>query len=625
MNLIITYLEIIILLPVIAGVILFFLPEKYRKIKSLAALAVSLMVLYYTVKLYFSGGAPGQINLIETGFLNWLGTSYLSGSSGNFFMLNLDNLARFILLLVAFFSVLILLYSYVYMDRKNALRNYYSLILLTLWASVCTVLSDSLFMFIFFWGFLGLTLYKLIKGHDEESSAAAKKTFIMIGASDGIMILGIGILWKITGHFNISELTVRTSDAIRFCAFLALLIGSFTKAGAFPFHTWVPDFAKNAPAPSSAYLPASLDKLLGIYFLTRICNDIFILSGWIRLVILILGGLTIIIAVMMALIQHNYKKLLGYHAVSQVGYMVTGIGLGSVLGLVGGLFHMVNHALYKSGLFLASGCIESKTGTDKLEKLGGLSRQMPITFICSLIFALSISGVPPLNGFASKWIIYQGIIDFGKGTGMANHLWIVWLSMAVIGSALTLASFIKFISGIFLGRSRTGLKKVKEVSWMMWTPMLILALICTGFGIFASKWIIPALFEPVTGSVTFIGVWDSSFISLLIAVSIILGISFYLIFSMGRFRTDESFIGGETNRRDVGFEPTSFYETIRNFGILKPLYGWAERKYFDIYDVSKIITLKISHLFSAAHNGILSNLAFWVLAGLIFMFIFLLI
>ncbi|MBN1158993.1 MAG: hypothetical protein JXA61_06395 [Bacteroidales bacterium] len=624
MNSIHATLEILLLLPLIAGVILFFLPEKHLKVKGLTALAVSLVTLYYASRLYFSGVADEQINLVETGFLNRFGTSYIPVSVGSYCMLNLDNLARFIGVLIAFFSVLILLYSIVYVDRNKSLRNYYSFVLLTLWASVCTAFSDSLFMFIFFWGFLGLTLYKLIRGHDEESSAAAKKTFIMIGASDGIMILGIGILWKITGHFNISELTVRTSDAIRFCAFLALLIGSFTKAGAFPFHTWVPDYAKKAPASSSAYLPASLDKLLGIYFLTRICNDIFLLSGWIRLVILILGALTIIIAVMMALIQHDYKKLLGYHAVSQVGYMVTGIGLGSVLGLVGGLFHMVNHAMYKSGLFLAAGSVERNTGMNKLEKLGGLSRQMPVTFICSLIFALSISGVPPLNGFASKWIIYQGIIDFGKGTGIANQLWIVWLSMAVIGSALTLASFIKFISGIFLGRSKTSLKQVGEVHWMMWTPMLILALICTGLGVFASRWVIPAFFEPLAGNVSFIGVWDSSFISLLIAVSIILGISVYFVFSMGRFRRDEIFIGGETNRRDLGFEPTSFYETIRNFGLLRPFYGWAEKKYFDIYDVSKNITLKISHIFSAAHNGILSNLAFWVLAGLIFMFIFLL-
>jgi formate hydrogenlyase subunit 3/multisubunit Na+/H+ antiporter MnhD subunit len=304
--------------------------------------------------------------------------------------------------------------------------------------------------------------------------------------------------------------------------------------------------------------------------------------------------------------------------------MVTGIGLGSVLGIVGGLFHMINHALYKSGLFLVVGSIKKQSGKDRLEHLGGLSRQMPLTFFPALIFALSISGIPPMNGFASKWMIYQGIIDFGQGTGIANQLWIVWLALAVIGSALTLASFIKFISGVFLGRQRPELRKVGEVKWLMWMPQMILALICIVFGVFASGWIIPGLFSPITGEVIFTGLWNSSSISLLILISIVLGAIIYLVFSLSKFRTDDSFLGGETIREEAGFSPTGFYESIRNFGLFRPIYKAAEKKWFDIYDLSKDFVLKISHIFSAAHNGILSNLAFWVLAGLIFMFIFLL-
>lgn len=622
MSPIVTYLEILFLLPLVVGMLLFLVPGKFGKLKGIIALATAATVLFYTLRVYASTGGGGDIHLAGLGFLK--GSQALHDVIANYTQLYLDGLSRLVLVLIGLFSVLILLYSLASISSRNAFRNYESFILLTLWASLFTVMSDSLFMFIFFWGFLGLTLYKLIEGKDEEGAAAAKKTLILIGASDGIMILGIGILWKITGHFNISELTVRTSDPIRFCAFLALMIGSFTKAGAFPFHTWVPDFTKKAPAASSAFLPASLDKLIGIYFLVRICYDIFRISGWIRMILLILGLLTIIVGVMMALIQHNYKKLLGYHAVSQVGYMVTGIALGSVLGLVGGLFHMVNHTLYKSGLFLAAGSVEQKTGTDDLEDLGGLSRQMPITFICSLIFALSISGIPPLNGFASKWIIYQGIIDFGKGTGLVNQLWIVWLSLAVIGSALTLASFIKFISGVFLGRWKSPSGNTGEVNWLMWTPMIVLSALCIGFGVFASKYVIPSLFGPIVGTVTFAGLWDSSVISLLILISVVLGILLYFAFSRNRFRTDDIFIGGETNRNEVGFEPVNFYETIRNFGIFRHTYAWAESKYFDLYDVTKGIVLRISRLFSAAHDGILSNLAFWVLAGLIFMFIFLL-
>ena len=347
------------------------------------------------------------------------------------------------------------MYSITYM-KEGRVKNYYPYFLITLGCSYGAVLSDNLLLFLFFWGILGITLYKLIQGNNEESSATAKKTLILIGASDSIMIIGIAILWKITGSLSMSEIHVPTTNILSVTAFLALLIGSFTKAGAFPFHTWVPDYAKEAPASSSAYMPASLDKLLGIYFLARIITGMFIPGEWMTLLLLTIGVVTIITAVMMALVQHNYKKLLGYHAVSQVGYMILGFGLGSIIGIAAGLFHMINNALYKSGLFLSAGSIEYRTGKEDIEDLGGLSKAMPLTFFASLIFAMSISGVPPLNGFASKWMIYQGIIDFGNGAGLANKLWVLWLGLAVLGSALTLASFIKFIGGVFLSRRRTG-------------------------------------------------------------------------------------------------------------------------------------------------------------------------
>jgi len=285
---------------------------------------------------------------------------------------------------------------------------------------------------------------------------------------------------------------------------------------------------------------------------------------------------------------------------------------------------MLNNAVYKSGLFLVAGNVHKKTGKDNLEELGGLSRFMPVTFICCLVFALSISGVPPFNGFSSKWMIYQGIIEFGSGEGIASQLWILWLSMAVIGSALTLASFIKLLSGIFLGRVKVRNENVRDVRLFMQVPVIALALACVVLGVFASNWIVPRFLEPVTGEITFTGLWNSGMVSTLIAISIVLGIVFYFVITGFRFRTEEIFIGGESSRSEMGYESVSFYETIKNFGIFKPFYGWAGKKYFDVYDLSKGVVLKISHYLSAAHNGILSNLAFWVLAGLIFMFIFLL-
>ncbi len=609
----------IIIIPIIVGLALFIIPKKLNIAKGILAIIVSLITLFYSSIIFVAE----QFALTPYTFLNQAESIFLRSINFDlikYSALNIDSLNQLIILFISIFGFLILLYSIIYISKEKKISNYYEYFLITLGCSYGAAASDNLLLFLTFWGVLGLTLYKLIKGHDEESSAAAKKTLIIVGASDGIMILGIGILWKITGTLNMSDIMLATSSPLTITAFFALLIGSFTKAGAFPFHSWIPEYAKSAPASSSALLPASLDKLLGIYFLARICNYLFVLNDWLRVVLLALGVITIITAVMMALIQHDYKKLLGFHAVSQVGYMVVGFGLGTMIGIAAGLFHMINHALYKSGLLLSAGSVEHRTGKNNIEEVGGLSKAMPITFIAALIFALSISGIPPLNGFASKWMIYQGIIDFGTGTGVANSLWIVWLGLAILGSALTLASFIKFIGGIFLGRKKEAFKNIKEVSPLMWIPLVILALFCVAFGIFATGYVIPKLFYPITGEFSFVGIWQSETVSLLILLSIVLGIIIYFIGNIKKFRTEDSFVGGGEKMRESGdYNAVEFYKTIGEFKLFKYLYQKAEEKWFDIYDLSKRIVLWFSHLFSTTHNGVLSNYAIWVFAGIIIM------
>ncbi len=596
-------LELAVLITVIAGIILLLIPEKAYIIKGILALAVAVIAGMLTLGIYTTDPqkfVPEVWNI------------------GRYLSLRIDNLSRMVLMFISLFSVLILLYSIVYIKGKK-IRNYYSWILITIGCSFGAVMADNLLLFLVFWGILGITLYKLIQGSDEESSATAKKTLIMIGASDSIMIIGIAIVWKITGTLNMSEISLSTGNALTVTAFLALLAGSFTKAGAFPFHTWVPDYAKDAPASSSAFLPASLDKLLGIYFLARIFNEMFIPGEWITLFLLLIAVITIITAVMMALVQHNYKQLLGYHAVSQVGYMILGLSLGSVIGIAAGLFHMVNNAIYKSGLFLSAGSIEHRTGKCEIDDLGGLSKAMPVTFIAALVFAMSISGIPPLNGFASKWMIYQAIIDFGGEAGIANKLWILWLGLAVLGSALTLASFIKFIGGIFLSRRRPELSDVKEVPWSMWIPVALLALFCVFTGVFATNQVVPKLFMPVSGEFEFSGYWNSGLVSVLVLVSIATGIIIYLASNIKRFRTSDSFIGGEKLHDLAGYPTPEFYKTFTEFKFLSAVYRKAREKWFDLYNISKEIVLWSSHRLSLAHTGVLSGYVIWIFAGLIIM------
>ena len=613
----------IIWIPLAAALLLAIVPESLRKLTGILTSLVTALAFAFAIVLYAGKGLSGHLTLaLTTGLASRF--PVIDWSLSHMGALNFDEIARLLLMLITFFSFIITVYSITYTSHNHKIRRYYPYILFTMVFSSLAVISDNLIFFIFCWGILGITLYKLIKGSDEEGAATAKKTMILIGASDTIMLMGIAIVLKISGSFAIGGAGVETTSTIGAVAFFCLLIGSFTKAGAVPFHTWVPDFAKKAPASSTAFLPASLDKLLGIYFMYRICTDLFILTEWITLILVTIGVLTIIIGVMMALVQHNMKQLLGYHAVSQVGYMVLGLGLGTPLGIAGGLFHMINNAIYKSGLFLVAGNVENRFGTDQIEHLGGSARYMPVTFLAAVIFALSISGVPPLNGFASKWLIYQGIIDFGAGSGIANKLWVVWLGLAVLGSALTLASFIKFLAGVFLGRTikpaNAGIAKA-----MLLPPVVILALICVITGIFATPFVLPKIIQPLAPGFETTGIWQSGMVAILVLISIIVGVLVYLAGSLKNFRSEDSFIGGERDQAITRVSVLDFYKTISKAPFFGSLYRAAANKWFDIYDVGKNIVLYLSKMAGTAHTGILPFYIAWLVSGLVLLLIIMLI
>lgn len=612
----------IIWIPLAAGLLLLLMPESLRKITSYASVAVTALSFAYAIVLFTGKGLTGNLTLC---LIPQLAEKYqvVDWFLRHFGALNVDELSRLLLLLITLFSFLITLYSVSYTIPSHRIKGYYSWILITLTFSALAVLSDHLLFFIFCWGILGITLYKLIKGADEDGAATAKKTMIVIGASDTIMMLGIALVFRLTGSFAISGAAIPTDSTIGAVAFFCLLIGSFTKAGAVPFHTWVPDFARKAPASSTALLPASLDKLLGIYFMFRLVTGLFTISEWITLFLVSIGVLTIIIGVMMALVQHNMKQLLGYHAVSQVGYMVLGLGLGSPLGIAGGLFHMVNHTMYKSGLFLVAGNVEHRFGTDQIEHLGGSARYMPVTFLAAVIFALSISGVPPLNGFASKWIIYQAIIDFGSGTGIANNLWVVWLGLAVLGSALTLASFIKFLSGVFLGRTQKPANAGIATATML-IPVSVLALICVVTGIFATSWVLPKIIQPLGSGFEYQGIWQSSQVALMVLVSMVVGVLIYLAGNIKKFRTEDSFIGGERDQDVTRVSVLDFYKTISQAPFFRSMYSAASKKWFDIYDIGKGIVLYFSKIAGSAHTGILPFYIAWLISGLVILLVIML-
>ena len=583
-----------IILPILLGTICVLVPKNIKVVREFLAIVGS---------------------AITFGLVIWLfSLKPLDWEYANSLVFRLDSLSSFILLASGLFGFLITLYSVRFMQGKKQLSLYYGSLLWTIGAACGAILANHLILLLVFWGFLAITLYLLVLTGGEAAAPAAKKTLIIVGGTDALLLLGIIFIYSIASTFDMSMLSIRFDSTLSYFAFILLALGAFAKAGAMPLHTWIPDVSETAPIPVTAYLPAAVDKLLGIYLLGRMCLHLFVMSGSMNLFLMIIGAVTIIAAVMMALIQHDLRRLLAYHAVSQVGYMVLGIGTGNPIGIAGGLFHMLNHSIYKACLFLSGGAVQHRTGTTDLDKLGGVGKAMPFTFISFLIAAFAISGIPPLNGFVSKWMIYQGLIELGKS---GDKLWVLWLIAAMFGSGLTLASFMKLTHTTFLGipSKHVNASKLKEVGFGMIVPMGVLALLCIVFGVFAYAIPLKYFLIPSVPGVTYIGIWSPGLATILILLGLVVGFIIYLAGNLKGIREADSFIGGEKIPVEERVTGTGFYNTIREMGGIRVFYNRAEEKWFDIYDIGKNISFGLTSLFRRIQTGILTDYVMWVFMG----------
>ena len=604
------------IIPAVAGIIPLFIPRKGKIVAGIVSLIAASYVLLRAIALFGAGDITYAVPLFKLG-----------GSLPFDFTLRLYSFSAFVLLFMAIFAVLSILYSLGYLWGKDKSSAYYSFVLWSLGAAAGVVLADNLLILLMFWELLTVFLFFLTNmgGKGHEKSAA--KAFTILGFSDAAMLLGVILVWVQAGTLTISELSISADTPLGVVSFLLLLIGAITKAGAIPFHSWIPEMAISTPASVMAYLPASLDKLLGIYLLARISLDIFAIPAGspLSMVMMSIGAVTIIFAVLMALAQHNLKKLLSFHAVSQVGYMVLGVGSGIPIAIVGGLFHMLNHAIYKSSLFFEAGSVEKRAGTTELEDLGGLARLMPVTFISMAVASLSISGVPPFNGFASKWLIYQGMLE-------GRH--IVFLIVAIFGSALTLASFIKVLHSVFLGRRPERLDKVKEVDFSMQIPMIFLAALCILFGVFAQypleKFIVPVVtasgaqpLDLARGNIVTVptdGFWNPGAATALIVVGVTFGLLMYVFSSMRPYRIEENpWIGGNImDNEEIRVPGTQFYKTVTDdLGpSIKALFSDGDKGFLDVYNIFGRIGDGFVQVLRMLHNGNLSTYLAWIVIGL---------
>jgi len=613
-------LPVLVFLPLAVGFVMLFLPNRIKGFSRALALIISAIAFAFAVRIFRHGGADCSWSILAIDNLKLD------------LLLGVNPLRRFILMFAMGFGLLITLYSLKTRstrDESQATNIFYGAVLLTIGGSAGILLSNHLLFLLIFWEIVTASLYLLITTGGRNSNFAATKSFAMIGASDAAFLLGIAMIWMVSGTFVMSNISLETTSALSIIAFLLLMTAAITKAGALPLHTWLPTSGEFAPASVMALLPAALDKLLGIYLLVIIVlpgGGLFVLkSAALSIILAIIGAATIIIAVMIAMVQHNLKKLLSYHAISQVGYMVLGIATGTWVGIAGGVFHMLNNAIDKCCRVLCGGAVEQATGTTDLEKLGGLGKKMSFTFSMCLIAALSISGVPPFNGFVSKWMIYQGIIGMPKAGVHGSQLWPLWLVAAMFGSALTLASFVKLIHSVFLSRRPSELKDVKEVSALQKLPMGVLALLCVLFGVFyhipLKLFIYPALnIEP--GTVIF-GTWESGLATILIVIGIMVGLLILLGSSIAKnSRTVPTWTCGEVQENDQMIVPgTHFYKTVSSMGLLKGLYKGQEKGCFDLYNIGGKLGQGLTDFLRWLHSGFLSMYLTWVTLGLLVLLI----
>ncbi len=389
-------------------------------------------------------------------------------------LLVLDGLTSFMLVTVNLVALLVAIYSISYMARYTAKWKFYTLFLLMLAGMNGVIITGDLFNLFVFLEVASIASYALVAfGTGKHELEAAFKYAIMGSLGSLMILMGIGFLYSYTGSLNMADiaekLAILGNSRISITALVMFLMGFGLKAAIVPFHAWLPDAHPSAPAPISAMLSGVLIKALGVYAICRLVFNIFGVTAQISSLLMLLGALSMGVGVLLALKQWDLKRLLAYSSISQVGFIILGIGIGTPLALLGALFHLFNHSVFKSLLFLDSGAVEYATGTRDLRKMGGLAKRIPITGGTTLVASMSLAGLPPFAGFWSKLIIIMAAVQSGH--------WF-YAIFAVVISILTLAYVMKILRYAFLGSISKKLERIREVPAFMRIAMVALAVVC---------------------------------------------------------------------------------------------------------------------------------------------------
>lgn len=402
-------------------------------------------------------------------------------------VLVIDALGAFMLVIVSVIALTSLMFSFRYIAYLGPAWRYYALFMILVGGMNGVLITGDLFNLFVFTEVALLAAFALVayggRAHEYE---AAFKYAVMASVSSSLILAAIAVVYGATSTLTMAHVSAAMAGVdpeLKIWIGALFLAGYGLKAAIMPFHAWLPDAHSSAPAPISAMLSGVLIKALGVYVLIRIFFNVLGAPQVFLRAFLVLGALSLLLGVFLAVGQWDLKRLLAYHSISQVGYILLGMGLNTSLGMAGAVFHLLNHALFKSLLFYNAGALEKGLGTRDLRKMGNITRLMPVTARSSMVASLAISGIPPFNGFFSKLLIIIAAVNARQPA---------YALVAVVGSLLTLSSFLKV--------QRYGIRGKDPVEGLLDRPgrgmqaaMIILSVLC----VLTSLLIVPGIKESV--------------------------------------------------------------------------------------------------------------------------------
>lgn len=459
---------------------------------------------------------------VSAGACLWVGSVWKWASAGMApgldISFRLDGLASFFLLalssLAAAVAVFTLGYSRhgIYGGKPVLWGGFLNLLLLSLTAIFS---ANNVILFLVAWeAGVGASYFLIAAGHGDAETRHGGLLFILMSrAGAGLIYGGLLLLASAAGTMELDGLrggVGKLPPALSGLGFLLLLLGFGVKAGVIPLHVWLPAAHPVAPSNVSALMSGIVIKT-GIYGIARVCFDFYGgLPQWAGLVVLLAGVVSGLLGVLYALMEHDLKRLLAFHSIENIGIILMGFGAAillrtyghpglAALALAAGLFHTLNHALFKGLLFLGAGAVTHASGTRNMEEMGGLIRRMPQTALYFLVGAAAISGLPPLNGFVSEWLTYQALLTgFGTTTEIARVAFPVTGALLALTAALAAACFVKAFGITFLALPRSeAAGRAAECTVSMRAAMALLAAACIALGLGAHV-LFPAL-DSVTG------------------------------------------------------------------------------------------------------------------------------